>query len=344
MSITGQCPGCGKPYAVDDKHTGRRMTCKQCGEVMRLVASEGGSKLRVECEHCGKGHWVSAENVGKKTVCKSCGEMFRIRTGEAATARKDSARATSRPDESSESLTPSNLDVFGLEEEPTAPRSQGAPPVEAASASHDGDDSAPLPSRLKPYKPLSAAQKKKIAKRADKIEKTKASTATVGISFGAVLAVALFGWRFYHRVARRIERATDRANAAQTAPAETDVADPKAAAAEMDQEVSTMIVQPTTAEAREWLDPVKYPNHAVMEMPTQTAREMVAGFYERGAEKVYVLEPDSVGDQWLTAQFAVRLPKDPAQRKQCLEWAAKHEGSASPAPDLGQKFLLITTD
>ncbi len=78
MSITGQCPACGKPYAFDDKYAGRRKTCKECGEVMRLPTTEDAPKLRVECDHCGQGHWISPEHAGKKTICKSCGTLFRI--------------------------------------------------------------------------------------------------------------------------------------------------------------------------------------------------------------------------------------------------------------------------
>ena len=237
----------------------------------------------------------------------------------------------------------SDIDVYGLDEEPEAPRPQVRSAVETSSASAGGDDSGPLPDRLKSYQPLTAAQKKEIAKRAVKIEKTKVSNATVGVSFGVMLAIALFGWRIY-RVLNRFERAANRANAAQTAPGEFLAFDPKSAADATDKEVAEMIGQPTTAEAREWLDQAKYPNHAVMEMSPQTAQEMVAGFYERCAEKVYVLDPASINGTFLTAQFAVRLPKGPAPRKRCLEWAAKHEGDESPAADVGQKYLLITTD
>ena len=158
-----------------------------------------------------------------------------------------------------------------------------------------------------------------------------------------MLAFALMGWRMY-RIFNRIEPAATRANAAQSAPSEVFVLDLNAAAAGTDKEVAMMVVQPTTAEAREWLDPDRFPNHAVMEMPVQTAREMVAGFYERGAEKVFVLDPTSINDALLTAQFAVRLPQDPPRRKRCFEWAANYRRDESPAPDLGQKYLLITTD
>jgi hypothetical protein len=343
MSVTVKCSGCGKAYAVEDQHAGRQFTCKQCGQVVRVTAPEAAAKLSVACDQCGKAHWVSAEHVGKKTTCKGCGAQFRIQVGGVAPVRSEPARRASARAEAPESPPRSDVDVYGLDEEPAAPLSQGSRPVETSLASPGGDDSAPLPKRPEAYKPLSAAQKKKIAKRAAKIEKTKTSNATVGVSFGAVLAIALFGWRMY-RVTHRFERAANRLNAAQAAPGEVVVLDPKSAADATDKEAAEMIAQPTTAEAREWLDPAKYPNHSVMEMPTQTAQEMVAGFYERGAEKVYVLDPTSISGTLLTAEFAVKLPKDPAQRKQCLEWAAKYEEGESPAADVGQKYLLITTD
>jgi hypothetical protein len=188
---------------------------------------------------------------------------------------------------------------------------------------------------------LTAAQKKKIAKRADKIDRTKGTTATVGVSFGTVLAIALFGWRIHTRLERG-RRAADRLNAAQTAPAE--LVDPKAILASVDQQVAKLIAQPNTAEAGDWLDPAKHPDHAVIGMITDRAREMVAGFYQRGAEKVYVLDPTESGHAHITAQFAVKLPQDPTQRRQCFQWQAQFEPEAQPDQDVGQKYLLITTD
>ena len=145
-----------------------------------------------------------------------------------------------------------------------------------------------------------------------------------------------------NRVMNRFNRAAARARAAETAPAE--VINPRALIAEIDKHADEQIAQSTTAEARDWLDTTKYPNHAVMEMSIEKARAMVAGFYERGAERVYVLDPTTLGDTVLTAQFAVKLPQDPAQRKQCFEWEASQQEGEDPSPDLGQKYLLITTD
>ncbi len=71
---------------------------------------------------------------------------------------------------------------------------------------------------------------------------------------------------------------------------------------------------------------------------------MVEGFYERGAEKVYALEPAVIGNRVLVSQFAIKLPGNPDQRIRCLKWAAKYEGEGSPSPDTSQKYLLVVTD
>jgi ribosomal protein S27E len=354
MIITAQCPGCDKPYSINEKYAGRKVPCPKCGQTMVVPAAEGAppaaARLRVACENCGKGHFVAAGHAGKKTVCKSCGATFRIPSGSPSTARGEPVPSPSGGAAAKAALAPAPpapeaLDVYGLEEEPVAPQTPGGPSSGAALptvAAGDGD-AAPPPPRMKAYKPLSEAQKKKIAKRADKLDRTRPSNATLGVSFGAVLAFALVGWRMY-RIMNRFQRAAARAEAQQSAPADVEVMDPRTAAAETDKEVTAMIAQPSTAEARDWLDPAKYPNHAVMEMSPDRAREMVAGFYERGAVKVYVLDPTLIGGTLLTAQIAVQLPQDPAQRKPCLEWAVKYEEGAQPSPDVGQKYLLITTD
>jgi hypothetical protein len=194
---------------------------------------------------------------------------------------------------------------------------------------------------MKAYAPLTAAQKKKIAKRADKIDRTKATTAGVGVSFGAVLAIALFGWRMHGRL-NRASRSLERLRANQSAPAE--VGDPAVMFAEVDKYAARMLKEPGTAEAREWLDPAKFPNHAVMEMSADHAREMVAGFYERGAERVAILDPTKLGDAMITAEIAIKLPQDPAKRKACLEWAARWQEADKPEQDLGQQYLVISTD
>jgi hypothetical protein len=237
------------------------------------------------------------------------------------------------------------MDVYGLEDEPPAPAGRGGPVSPSEASVQNGSTSAesdpPLPRRDQ-FKPLSEKRKKQIAKRADKLNRMKPSNAGIGISFGAVLAFALIGWRFY-RIMHRFERAAARAHAVESAPAGV-VVDLKTFLADMDKVAEQMIAKPDTAEARDWLDPGKHPNHNVMEMSAENARTMVAGFYERGAQQVYVLDPTKTGDVVTTAQFAVKLPQEPAQRRKCLEWAAKYEEEDQPSADQGQKYLMISTD
>jgi RNase P subunit RPR2 len=348
MSITTQCPGCRKTYAIDEKHEGRTLICKQCGGAMR-VGSDGevrrnGPRVRVECDDCGKGHWVSAENAGKKTFCKNCGTLFRIPEGVTASDRNESTRASSAQLTDSDPSSQVELDVFGLKDG-AVPTVSGTSSLSGASAINGsaGDDSAPLPSRPKPYKPLSASKKKQIARRAAKLDRSRPSTAAFGVSFGAVLTFALLGWRVY-RILNGFQRAAAGAHTLQAVPADGVAFDAGAAASETDREVMAMIARPGTVEARDWLDPNRYPNHAVKGMPTQQARVMVAGFYERGAESVYVLEPASIGNAVLTGGFAVKLPEDPVRRRKCLNWAAKHEDDGPTTSDLGRKYLLMMTD
>ena len=140
----------------------------------------------------------------------------------------------------------------------------------------------PPPPRMQAYKPLSEAKKKKIAKNAAKADRMKPSNATFGVSFGAVLAFALIGWRFY-RAFHRFQRPSPQANAVQAATLED--FDPKTILVALDKEVERMIAERSTAEARDWLDTAKYPNHGVMEMSIENAREMVGGFYQRARRK-----------------------------------------------------------
>jgi hypothetical protein len=303
--------------------------------------------LRFQCPGCGKAYAISSALAGKKTNCSGCGVKFRILGSGSPASESHSAERSAQPAAAAPPPLPAGLDVYGLDDEPvaTATPGGGAPPSQTSlhvdRAESERESAAPLP-RRDHYKPLSANKKKQIAQRAAKLDRMKPTSAGVGISFGAVLAVAIVGWRVY-RVLNRFERAAARANAAQFAPQDVAI-DPHKFLADMDKQVEQMIAQPGTAEARDWLDAAKYPNHGVMEMSTADARMMVAGFYERGAQQVYVIDPTTIGGGVMTAMFAVNLPQDPSQRQQCLAWAAKYEEDGQPSPDQGQKYLVIATD
>jgi hypothetical protein len=340
MPMTVECPSCGTKYRFDEKYAGRTFSCKRCSSAIQASAEEAPEAatpvLRFKCENCGKGYKISSEHAGKKTVCSDCGTEFRIPWGDSPAAANKSAQR-SKP-------TPAELDVYGLEDEPPA-SAGGAARVPGSGNTVQLDSTSAEPGAVVPrrdyYKPLSEKQKKKINKRADKLNLLKPTNASVGISFGAVIAIALFGWRMY-RIMHRFERAAARANAAQSAPEDFQI-DFKTFVAENDKETEQTIAR-DSAEARDWLDQGKHPNHRVMEMPAETARTMVAGFYERGAQGVYVLEPSKEGEVVMASEFAVKLPQDAAQRQKCLEWAAQYEGGGAPSPDHGQKYVIISTD
>ncbi len=349
MNVSAECPSCARKYSFDEKYAARTFSCKQCGTAVQVSApiapSRGVPMLRFECENCGKAYAISSEHAGKKTVCSKCGTKFRIPGGNASKVAIASAQRSSKPAAAPLAPAPAELDVYGLEDRPPASAAGGARVSPSEELAQNGAGSAepdPTLPRRDQYQPLSGKKKQQIAKRADKLNRLKPSNAGIGISFGAVLAFALIGWRFY-RIMHHFERAASRTNAAQSAPEDV-VIDLKAFLAEMDKEAEQMIAKPGTAEARDWLDPAKHTDHEVMGMTAENARAMVAGFYERGAEQVYVLDPTKIGAVVRTAEFIVKLPQEPAQRRKCLEWAAKYPEQDQPAADQGQKYLMISTD
>jgi len=348
MQITAACASCGSKYRLDEKYAGRTFSCKQCSAAIQVSKQMAPAPtvpmLRFECENCSKAYTIAPEHAGKKTVCSNCGFKFRVPGGGSSVAASTSAQRSSKAASASATPAPAELDIYGLKDEPPFARAPGGRPSPSQASLEDDSRSAD-PDSLLPrrdhYKPLSEGKKKKITKRADKLDRMKPTSAGVGISFGAVFAIALIGWRLY-RIMHRYERAAARASADQSAP-EHVVIDFKTFVAENDKETEQAIASPNTAEAPDWLDPVKHPKHAVAEMSVENARTMVAGFYERGAQGVYVLDPSKVGDVLVTSQFAVKLSDEPAQRRKCLEWAAKYEGGGEPSTDHGQKYLIIST-
>ena len=206
MSITVACPGCGRKYAATDKHAGRNISCKQCGGSIPVPAQSppppSGPLLRYACDQCGTPYAISPEHAGKKTICSKCGLKFRIPGGgspSTVSTKSASAPASSKPATvavpARESPPPIDLDIYGLDEEPVAllPRSAGSAAEASASNRAANEADIPPPPRMKAYTPLSEGKKKQIAKRAAKLERMKPSNATIGVSFGAVLAVSSGG-------------------------------------------------------------------------------------------------------------------------------------------------------
>lgn len=282
--------------------------------------------ISVACS-CGVRLKTKDENAGRSLKCPKCGNPIRVPAA--------SASATAQP----KAAEAAPADIYGLDDEPVSRSSEGSDGIYASSPS--SSSSAATEEKLPPragYTPMTDAKKKKIAKRAAKVDKEKPSFAGagIGVSFGTVLLIAFIGWRIY-RVGRTVHRVVNAVNASAAA-------DPKADAKEMDQEIEADIKKANSAEAREWLDAAKHPNHGVFEMGNERAREMVNGFYERGAEAVYVIDPDTIEQTVVASVFAVKLPADPAKRKECLAWEVQFLEGEEPTQDVGQKYLMITTD
>jgi hypothetical protein len=341
MPMTVECPSCGAKYRFDEKYAGRTFSCKRCRSAIQASAEEAPAPaapiLRFKCGNCGKGYKISSEHAGKKTICSECGAEVRIPWGDSPAEANKSAQGSAPP-------TAAELDVYGLEDAPPASAGgggQGSLSDSTLQLDSTNAESAEALPRRDHYQPLTEKKKKKINQRADKRDRLMSTNAGVGVSFGAVLAIALFGWRLY-RIMHRFERAAARANAEQSAP-EHVVIDFKTLVAENDKETERAIASPDSAEARDWLDQGKHPNHRVMGMPAETAGTMVAGFYERGAQRVYVLEPNKEGGIVTASEFAVKLPQDAVQRQNCLQLAAQYQGGGPPATDHGQKYVIIST-
>ncbi len=347
MAIKYRCPGCGREDVAPDEMARERVPCTGCGAVIRLPSLSNetlpGQAIRFRCDGCGKTLTAPAHLAGKKITCKACG-----RTGVKIPGAAASAAVLPTPEPAI--AAPAAVDLYGLDDAPVASRptsagdelfaDSGASPTVARAASEEA-----LPPRNKAFEPMSAEKKKRINKRADKINKEKPSFAGagIGVSFGTIIAITLFGWRLY-RIGHRVTRGLGDPPAA-AAPFDVGFKfDPKAAAAEEDLEVERMLKEPGSAEAGEWLDPAKYPNHGVAEMGRERARAMVAGFYERGATRVSVLDVGPLGNTIMTSTIAVELPSEPDKRKGCLVWETQYLGGADPTTDVGQKYLLIMTD
>ena len=185
---------------------------------------------------------------------------------------------------------------------------------------------------------------KPILGRAPRIAKASLSFAGAGlrVSLGTILAITFLGWRL-DRTGHDVALYPGDRPVAGAPFEDGSLLDPKAATAEGDREAERMLRKPGAAEAREWLDPTRHPNHAVLEMGNGRARAMVAGFYDRGAKRVSVLDASPLGNAVVTAMLAIELPDEPDKRSLCLAWETQHLEGVDSTGDLGQKYLLIMT-
>jgi DNA-directed RNA polymerase subunit RPC12/RpoP len=368
MAIKYRCPACGTEDVTDGSMAGREVACGSCGKTLRVPrptaptaasAPSSSETIRFRCVGCGKSLAAPAYLAGKKITCKSCGQTGLKVPDAAASAPAESKATAAKPRPTPPPAPadgPSTIDLYGLDDTASAPSAGGGgggglfadetpgPPPRPGRAV---EEEAPLPSR-KAFEPLTAEKKKKIAKRAEKMHKMgPAGFSSIGVSFGTILAITLFGLRLYrigHKVTRGLADEPAASAPFEDAGFQPVNVDPKAAAAEGDREVERMLKEPGAAEAREWLDPAKHPNHAVFEMGNDRARAMIDGFYQRGARRVSVLDASPLGNAVVTNTIAVELPDEPAKRAECLAWEVQYLEGEDPSKDVGQKYLLITTD
>jgi hypothetical protein len=371
MNLKFRCPKCGHLHLRDASEAGQKFACEGCAQPMRIPAAAAApapevatTVLNFRCQACGTSYSTSTNLAGKKVKCKSCGQGIRVPGVEAAptvapTVAANTPRASAPATAKQRPATapraepaPGGLsidDLYGLDEAPKVARPSTSSDgifSEAPGAAASAPVEEVLPARAGAYEPMTAAKKKKIAKRAAKVEKVRptfGANSGLGISFGAVLTFALIGWRVY-RVVHRFNDPGPAFNAAAPGAFNEVNFDPKVMVAEIDKSIAESLKEPGAAEAREWLDAAKHPDHAVMEMDNPRARQMVAGFYERGAKRVSVLDATKIGNTVVTASIAVELPADPAQRKKCFDWEVQYLQGEDPTKELNQKYLVISTD
>ena len=108
----------------------------------------------------------------------------------------------------------------------------------------------------------------------------------------------------------------------------------------MEQEVSSGAAEP----ARGWL---RAPNHGTFEAPPQQLNQLIEDFHAAGADKVWMVGIESLGNSRLADVIAVELPTDPARRAEIFAVEAALHGEYAEdfaTPDVGQRYLTVSFD
>jgi dienelactone hydrolase len=177
-------------------------------------SNEAPMSIAFQCDQCGKHYEAGDHLAGKALKCKECGAVVRIpgtaaaRTSPPVTSVKQAAPARPAP--------PPDLDLYGLEDEPTSRRN-------GQTVANDADEEfAPVLPRAGAYEPPSKEKSKKIAKRAAKLDKRKESNAggAMKLSFGTAFFVTMLLVRFGLKLNKEFNKGADRGRnlAAATAP------------------------------------------------------------------------------------------------------------------------------
>jgi dienelactone hydrolase len=155
MSIAFRCPQCGKEYVADDQMAGKGLTCKACGSVVRIPIATAPKAA-----------------APPKSNASAPPKAAPARSSPAAAPKPQQATAKAK-----EPPPPASLDLYGLEDEPSAVSKVAAP-----SGIDEEEETTPLLPRAGAYEP---PKPKKSAKGKSKPrEKSGSSSRGGGFSFG----------------------------------------------------------------------------------------------------------------------------------------------------------------
>lgn len=110
--------------------------------------------------------------------------------------------------------------------------------------------------------------------------------------------------------------------------------------AEDDEWVAEEIAAGSAALASGWLD---QPKHGTFEADPTQMKELISQFEAAGAEQVWVVGIEKLGNTQLSDTIAVELPAAGLMRDRLFELEAELWGGDG-TPDLGQDYLTISFD
>jgi hypothetical protein len=118
--------------------------------------------------------------------------------------------------------------------------------------------------------------------------------------------------------------------------------------ATIDQETASLLKDPLTTEALEWLNAPQGTKHVLWKTwDTAEARKQIKAIYDAGAPKVWAASPTEIKGSQVLAQFVIELPAEPKARQQIFAWIHQWEKEIdddAPTKDQGQKYYEINLD
>ena len=123
--------------------------------------------------------------------------------------------------------------------------------------------------------------------------------------------------------------------------------DPTEWVAEENEWVAQELAAGTAVPARGWLD---QPGHQTFGADPAALRELIASFHAAGAENVYMVGVEELGQVSLADVIAVELPEPGYVRERLFQVEAEflrtywEEPDYERTPDVGQRFLVVSLD